>query len=84
MRNVTRLQLGTQKVIHLLQVCVQEAIDLNTINSDEPAETIAQELYYMWLGATLMTKVQHTRDALESMRATEKRLNLQIAPRVSH
>ena len=79
------LQLGTQKVIHLLQACVQEAIDLNTINSDEPAETIAQELYYMWLGATLMTKVQHTREALEcAMRATEKRLSLQISPKVSH
>ena len=73
------LQLGTQKVIHLLQVCVQEAIESNAINSHEPAETIAQELYYIWLGATLMTKVQHTRDALEcAMRATEKRLNLQI------
>ena len=79
------LQLGTQKVIHLLQACVQEAIDLNTINSADPAETIAQELYYMWLGATLMTKVQHTREALEcAMRATEKRLNLQISPKVSH
>ena len=79
------LQLGTQKVIHLLQACVQEAIDLNTINSDESAKTIAQELYYMWLGATLMTKVQHTRDALEcAMRATEKRLNLQVIPRASH
>ena len=79
------LQLGTQKVIHLLQSCVQEAIDLNTIVCDEPAETMAQELYYMWLGATLMTKVQHTREALEcAMRATEKRLNLQISPKVSH
>ena len=79
------LQLGTQKVIHLLQACVQEVIDLNTIVCDEPAETIAQELYYMWLGATLMTKVQHTREALEcAMRATEKRLNLQISPKVSH
>ncbi len=39
----------------------------------------------MWLGATLMTKVQHTRDALEcTMRATEKRLNLQITPKVSY
>lgn len=79
------LQLGTQQVIRLLQACVQEAIDLNTIVYDEPAETMAQELYYMWLGATLMTKVQHTREALEcAMRATEKRLNLQISPKVSH
>lgn len=79
------LHLGTQKVIRLLQECVQEVIDLNTIISNEPADTIAQELYYMWLGATLMTKVQHTRDALEcAMRATEKRLNLQITATVSH
>ena len=79
------LQLGTQKIIRLLQACVQEVLDLNTTISDESAETIALELYYMWLGATLMTKVQHTRDALEcAMKATEKRLNLQITPMVSH
>ena len=79
------LQLGTQKIIRLLQACVQEVLDLNTTISDESAETIALELYYMWLGATLMTKVQHTRDALEcAMRATEKRLSLQISPKVSH
>ncbi len=79
------LQLGTQKIIRLLQECVQEVLDLNATISDESAETIALELYYMWLGATLMTKVQHTRDALEcAMRATEKRLNLQITPMVSH
>ncbi len=79
------LQLGTQKIVRLLQECVQEVLDLNATISDESAETIALELYYMWLGATLMTKVQHTRDALEcAMRATEKRLNLQITPMVSH
>ena len=79
------LQFGTQKVIRLLQACVQEAIDLKTIISDETAEVIAQELYYMWLGATLMTKVQHTREALEcAMRATEKRLNLQTIPMATH
>lgn len=75
------LQSGTQKVIDLLQGCLQEAVDLKAINCVEPAEVVAQELYFMWLGATLITKVQHTRNALAcAMRATEKRLNLQITP----
>lgn len=72
------LQQGTQRVINILQACVQEGVDAGNFMQTESAETIAKELYYMWLGATLITKVQHTREALEcAMQATEKRLNTQ-------
>ncbi len=79
------LQQGTQRVIDILQVCLQEGIDAGDFLHNESAETVAKELYCMWLGATLITKVQHTRDALEcAMRSTEKRLNFQTAVIQSH
>jgi TetR/AcrR family transcriptional regulator, transcriptional repressor for nem operon len=74
------LQAGTQQVIDILQACIQQGMDAGDFMQTESAETTAKQLYYMWLGATLITKVQHTRDALEcAMQATEKRLNIQIA-----
>ena len=79
------LQQGTQRVIDLLQACLQEGISLGDFPHTESAEALAKELYYLWLGATLITKVQHTRDALECvMRATDKRLNIQTAVIQSH
>ena len=72
------LQQGTQRVIDLLQACLQQGIDAGDFLQTESAETAAKELYYMWLGAALITKIQHTRDALQcAMQATEKRLNIQ-------
>ena len=72
------LQQGTQRVIDLLQACLQQGIDAGDFLQTESAETVAKELYYMWLGAALMTKIQHSRDALQcAMQATEKRLNIQ-------
>lgn len=65
---------GTRRVIQRLTAIIQEAIDNQELDSDEDAEQFAQELYYMWIGATLLTKVSHTRDALERvMQATLRR-----------
>ncbi len=63
MRNT--LNAGTRKVIERLAVTIQEAIDHKELTCDEGASQFAQELYYMWIGATLLTKVSHTADALE-------------------
>lgn len=67
----TTLNAGTRKVIDRLAMTVQEAIDHNEVRCDEGAYQFTQELYYMWIGATLLTKVSHTPDALECvMQAT--------------
>lgn len=72
------LKLGTQRVLDLLESCIDEGIQAGAFQAGQPAEAVAKELYYMWLGATLITKVHHTRDALEhAMRATKKCLNIQ-------
>ena len=72
------LQTGTQNVIDLLQTCINEGVVTDALHLTQSPETIAKELYYMWLGATLMTKVNHTREALDcAMQATSIRLNIQ-------
>lgn len=72
------LQKGTQNVIDLLQACIDEGVVTDALHLTQSPETIAKELYYMWLGATLMTKVNHTREALDcAMQATKIRLNIQ-------
>lgn len=72
------LQTGTQNVIDLLQTCINEGVVTDALQLTQSPETIAKELYYMWLGATLMTKVNHTREALDcAMQATSIRLNIQ-------
>ncbi len=72
------LQKGTQNVIDLLQTCINEGVVTDALHLTQSPETIAKELYYMWLGATLMTKVNHTREALDcAMQATRIRLNIQ-------
>ncbi len=72
------LKLGTQRVLDLLESCIDEGIQAGAFQVGQTAEAVAKELYYMWLGATLITKVHHTRDALEhAMCATKKCLNIQ-------
>jgi TetR/AcrR family transcriptional repressor of nem operon len=71
------LKQGTQRVINRLADCVQEAIDMGQIVIEEDAQSVTEELYYLWIGATLMTKVNHSPDALDvAMRALHERLRL--------
>jgi len=66
---------GTGKIIARLSKTIEEAIGNNELAASTNADQLAQELYCMWVGATLLTKVSHTRDALEcAMQATHKRL----------
>lgn len=74
------LKQGTQRVINRLSVLVQEAIDNGEVSLGDDAVTVTQEMYYLWLGATLITKVNHNPDALHvAMNALHARLNLSQA-----
>lgn len=59
------LKQGTHRVIERLANLVQEAIDKQEVTLSDDAQTVAEEMYYLWLGATLLTKVNHTPDALD-------------------
>lgn len=71
------LKQGTHRVINRLASVVQEAIDNGEIKIDDDARTVTEEIYYLWIGATLLTKVNHNPDALHvAMNALRVRLNL--------
>lgn len=71
------LKNGTHRVINRIAQVVQEAADKQEITINDDARTVTQELYYLWIGATLLTKVNHTPDALLiAMNALYVRLGL--------
>lgn len=71
------LKHGTHRVINRIAQVVQEAINNNEIHIDGDAQSIAEELYFLWIGATLLTKVNRTPDSLHvAMNALLARLNL--------
>ena len=71
------LKNGTDRVIVRLAQCVAEGISKGEFPHDLDAKSITAEIYYMWIGATLLTKVSHTREPLErAMDATKARLGL--------
>jgi TetR/AcrR family transcriptional repressor of nem operon len=71
------LKQGTQRVIRRIANLVQEAVDNHEVTITDDAQTVAEELYCLWVGATLLTKVNRTPDALHiAMNALRARLNL--------
>lgn len=71
------LKRGTDKIINRIAQCVQEGIDNGELPAHLNAKNVTNEIYYMWIGATLLTKVNRSRDALESaMSSLKHRLNL--------
>ena len=71
------LKNGTDRVIDRLTRFVAEGIAQGEFPAELDAKNVTAEIYYMWIGATLLTKVSRTRDALErAMHATKSRLAL--------
>jgi len=71
------LKNGTDRVIARLAECVAEGIRHGEFPAGLDAQSITSEIYYMWVGATLLTKVSHTREPLErAMAATKARLGI--------
>ena len=66
------LKHGTDRVINRIAVCVQEGIDHGELPAHLDAKFVTNEIYYMWVGATLLTKVQHSREPLECAMASMK------------
>lgn len=71
------LKHGTDRIIDRIAECVQEGVYNGELPAHLDAKFVTHEIYYMWIGATLLTKVNRSRDALESaMRSLKDRLNL--------
>ena len=71
------LHRGTDRIINRIALCVQEGIDNGEFSANLNAQFVTREIYYMWIGATLFTKVNRSRDALESaMSSLKNKLDL--------
>lgn len=67
---------GTASVIDNIARTLQEAQAQGEIANDTDPQTLANELYYMWIGATLITKLSHSRSALDcAMETTRQKLH---------
>lgn len=68
---------GTDRIVARLAKCVEEGINMGEFSASLDAKGVTYEIYYMWIGATLLTKVHRTREALEcAMNFTNSRLGL--------
>ena len=71
------LHRGTDRIINRIALCVQEGVDNGEFSAHLNAQFVTREIYYMWIGATLFTKVNRSRDALESaMSSLKNKLDL--------
>ena len=71
------LKHGTDRIINRIAICVQEGIDKGEFPAHLDAKFVTHEIYYMWIGATLFTKVNRSRDALEAaMSSLKNKLDL--------
>ena len=72
MRSV--LEEGTALIIQRITRCVEQGMADGSITSTQNAETLAESLYQLWLGASLLVKVRNTTAAFETALNTSKRL----------
>ena len=72
MRSV--LEAGTALIIQRITRCVEQGMADGSITSTQNAETLAESLYQLWLGASLLVKVRNTTAAFETALITSKRL----------
>ncbi|AXI02104.1 TetR/AcrR family transcriptional regulator [Aquirhabdus parva] len=74
MRNT--LKQGTDRVIKRLTTCIEEGIVDQSIQINQPAAVVAQMLYQLWLGASLLSKLSGDRSSFElAMQVTEATLS---------
>ncbi|MGX5024799.1 TetR/AcrR family transcriptional regulator [Enterobacter sp. UPMP2060] len=73
MRNV--LAAGTKKIVHKIAECIREGQHDGSLTAAPDAEELAEELYQLWLGASLMAKIHSPEKAFDkAMNATMRLL----------
>lgn len=74
------LQQGTQAIIDRLADCIQQGLDDGSLRVDGTPQAVAETLYQLWLGASLLAKISRDRLPLQSaMRTTRELLHLPAA-----
>lgn len=65
---------GTSLIIQRITRCVEQGMADGSITSSQEAGALAESLYQLWLGASLLVKVRNTTTAFETALITSKRL----------
>lgn len=72
MRSV--LEEGTALIIQRITRCIEQGKADGSITTTQDAEALAESLYQLWLGASLLVKVRNTTAAFETALITSARL----------
>jgi TetR/AcrR family transcriptional regulator, transcriptional repressor for nem operon len=71
------LHKGTNRIVERLSRCIEEGRSDGSVYSSVSSDQLAEALYQMWLGATLLTKVRRDDSALKTaMHSTRAALGL--------
>lgn len=70
------LNRGTAAIIEQMARAITAGVDDGSLSPDDPADSVAQSLYQLWLGASLMVKiVRHTQPFDDAARTTARILH---------
>jgi len=72
MRSV--LAKGTLEIIGRITACIQQGQNDGSLSANRDAEALAEELYQLWLGASLMAKIHGPEQAFDKAMSATKRL----------
>ncbi|WP_024646090.1 TetR/AcrR family transcriptional regulator [Pseudomonas syringae] len=68
------LKSGTAKIIQRIHTCVEMAVADGSLHAVDDTRAFAESLYQLWLGASLLVKVNKSTDAFETAMNMSKRL----------
>lgn len=68
---------GTQQIVHKIAECITQGVKDGSLKIESKASELANSLYQIWLGASLLAKITHDRKPLHAaMVQTRRLLNL--------
>lgn len=68
------LERGTAKIIQRITACVDMGVADGSVDADGNSRDFAESLYQLWLGASLLVKVNKSTESFDTAMSTTKRL----------
>lgn len=68
------LKVGTAKIIQRITACVEMGVADGSLHVEDDHESFAESLYQLWLGASLLVKVNKSTDSFDKAMSMTRRL----------
>lgn len=68
------LEAGTAKIIKRITACVDTGMEDGSLHIEESSEAFAETLYQLWLGASLLVKVNKSTTSFDTAMSLTRRL----------